>query len=322
VASAETSDGRMVQLYLDHEAAVEEAYERVLEWKARGWQAESGVDTFYDAPTPEQKEDAVATSIFNAWMGKYTDYTVDDEGIPGLGWPTGDTGRFRLLRRMIDGRGPGNPLSMGSYNPDTEESIYFDLRGTEALETSAEVSLLALVRGLEFLASPPTDPGQGGFGTEEMDGWLWGLRHWVKFESLLVAQFGLDDPLLAPIVDPLNISPNTFPLAESIPPGDPREDLPGFPRHADNLCVDAGNSGTNGESFDFGSGSVWRLVVALGGSGFEAYNVIPGGQSGIVDSPYFADQAKLWLGNEYLPIYLDPADIAGSALGRETFTGE
>jgi penicillin amidase len=319
-AGEDTPEARMVQLYQSNPAALEEAHDRISAWADRGWQAESGVSTFYHEPTPEQRQDAVATSIFNAWMGRYVGHTVGDEGIPGLGWPTGDTGRFRLLRRMLDGRGAGNPLDMGSFNPDTEESIYFDIQGTEPLETSAEVSLLALVDALEFLASEPTDPGRGGFGTTEMDAWLWGLRHWVKFDSLLVAQFGLDDPLLAPIVDPLTISPNTFPIADDIAPGDPREDLPGFPRPADNLCVDAGNSGTSGTSFDFGSGSVWRFVVALGGSGFEAYNIIPGGQSGIVDSPYFSDQAKLWLGNEYLPVYIEPADIAAAGLGRETFT--
>ena len=140
-------------------------------------------------------------------------------------------------------------------------------------------------------------------------------------QPLLAAQFGLDDPLLAPLIEPLNITPGTFPIAEGLSPDDPRAELPGFPRPADNLCVDAGNSGTDGLTFDYDSGSVWRLVVALGGeAGFEAYNVIPGGQSGLVDSEHFADQATLWLGNEYLPVWLGAEDVAAHAVRRETFS--
>ena len=140
----DTPEARVRDLYVADQERLDEAYDRVSAWQARGWPAASGVDTFYDAPTPDDRADAVATSIFNAWMGKYTDHTVGDEGIPGLGWPTGDTGRFRLLPHA---RWPrrDQPAPHGLVDRDRGPSPTF---GTPELETSVEVSLISLVQGL------------------------------------------------------------------------------------------------------------------------------------------------------------------------------
>jgi hypothetical protein len=83
--------------------------------------------------------------------------------------------------------------------------------------------------------------------------------------------------------------------------------------------ISAANSGTGGRDFDYGDGPTFRFVAALGDAGFEAYNVIPGGQSGLVDSDVFSDQAKLWLGNEAIPVPLEPAAVAAQAVRREVF---
>lgn len=297
--------------------AAAEAVSRVSAWMASGGWARSGVETFYDAPTDQDRADAVATTIFNAWMGRYVGRTVNDEGLPGLGWPTGDTGRFRLLTKMIEGRGADNPLELASWNPATEESVYFDDKLTPELETSAEVAILALVDALAFLRGPETEPGQGGFGTDDMDAWVWGMRHHVRFKSLLGDFFDADDPLLGRIIAPLDISPEDLPLAEGLTAADPRFGLPGFPRPGDHLGIDAANSGTGGSQFSFGSGSVYRWAVALGGSGFEAYNVLPGGQSGLTSSPHFADQAALWVGNDAMPLPIEPTKVAAVAVKRE-----
>jgi hypothetical protein len=250
-------------------------------------------------------------------MGRYVGRTVNDEGLPGLGWPTGDTGRFRLLTKMIEGRGPSNPLGLASWNPATEESVYFDDKLTPELETSAEVAIVALIDALAFLRGPETEPGQGGFGTDDMDAWVWGMRHHVRFKSLLGDFFDADDPLLGRIIAPLDISPEDLPLAEGLTADDPRFSLPGFPRPGDHLGIDAANSGTSGSQFSFGSGSVYRWAVALGGTGFEAYNVLPGGQSGLTSSPHFADQAALWVGNDAMPLPIEPTKVSEVAVKRE-----
>lgn len=319
-APTNLSLARAKTLYEDNEEAITQVMNRFEVWETRGWQAESGVETFYESPTADERQDAIATMIYNVWMGRFVSYTINDESIPGLGFPTSDTGRFRLLSKIIEGRGAGNPEALASWHPELQASIFFDIRSTDELEGWQEVAILSMVEALEWLESAPTGPGEGGFGTADQEEWLWGLRHWVRFNSLLGGFLGGDNPLFASLIAPLNITPETLPLAEDMEPGDPRADLPGFPRHSDHLNVDALNSGSGGGSFDSGYGSVWRLVVALGGEkGFEAYNVLPGGQSGIAETENFADQAALWLGNDYLEVYLDPEDVAGAALRREEF---
>ena len=48
-------------------------------------------------------------------------------------------------------------------------------------------------------------------------------------------------------------------------------------------------------------------------------NILPGGQSGLTDSPYYADQAALWLGNETWPMRTTVDQVIAGATGRETF---
>ena len=333
----DSADARILDLYSANAARIDEVATRIQDWAERGFQAESGVETFYHAPTPDEVQDAVATMIFNAWMKGYFTYTVNDEGLPGFGFPTGDTGRTRLLTRMLAHRSDSDPgpAVLASWNPETGESIYFDRIDTpDVVETSTEVAIQALVDALATLEGPPEEAGHGGFDTRDMNGWVWGLRHHVRMTSLLGDFFSVgDNPLFDSLIRPFNITPERLPLADTFAPDDPRADLPGFPRPCDNLCVDAANSGTGGSRYSATSGSVWRLVVALGGeAGFEAYNVIPGGQNGILpedaaasglsDPTTFTDQAALWLANDYLPVQLYPEDVAAAGERRSTFVGE
>ena len=315
----DTPDARLAALYSADSEAIEEAYDRLSDWDARGLQAESGVETFYASPSPDDVEDAVATMIFNAWVGRYMSRAIGDEGFRGLGHPTGDSGKTRLLDRMLASRGAGNPAGMASWNPDTEESAYWDdLSTSDTIETSPEIAVRAFVDALSFLRSAPTAPGEGGFGTDDMSAWLWGLRHRVRFDSVLGEFLGNDDSF-AFLTDTFAITPDRLPLAESMDFDDPRRDLDGFPRNADHLAVDAANTGFREARFTYGSGPVFRMVIALGPDGPEGVNVIPGGQSGLTSSPYFDDQAALWLGNQALPIQWTVDEVIAAATGRETF---
>ena len=302
---------------LDDPAATDarfaEVKARIEGWADRGFDAAAGVETFYLTPEADDAEDAVATSIFNAWIGRFISKTFDDEGWPGVFGPTGDTGRTRTLKRMLLGRGAGNPEGMASWNPDTEESAFFDVRGTPEIETSTGLALAALSDGLDFLESAPTAPGEGGFGTTNMDEWLWGLRHVARFESILGDFLSADDDF-GFVLDLFSIDTSVLPLDGAA------ADLQWFPRNGDHLNVDAGNSGFDGTDFSYGSGPVFRMVFALGPDGVEGYNVIPGGTNGRTDSPYFADQAALWLGNDALPVPITVEEVVAAGLSRETFT--
>lgn len=315
----DSADARLAALYHAHGDRLDAVETRLNAWIAGGAPAASGVETFYHRVEAGEAEDAVATMIFNAWVGRFNGAVFDDEGLPDV-WVSGGTnGRTRALKLFLDGRGDGNPNDLASFNPTTAESAFFDVLGTDEIETADEVMLSSLVGALDFLESP-ADGEDGGFGTAEMDAWLWGLKHLVTFDSLL-ADFLGDGGAYAFLVDQFSITTATLPLADSLASDDPRRVLEHFPRPGDNLAVDAANFGFNPNRFRYGSGPVFRMVWALGPDGVSGYNVLPGGQSALVDSPYFADQARLWLANDVMAMRFTVEEVIAGAAGHEVYSG-
>jgi penicillin amidase len=307
---------RLVDLYNADAERLDEAAARLDAWAAGGFEAASGVATFYEDPAGDDAEDSVATMIFNESKGHLSLIALDDEAIGGLYRTGGNSGRLGLLVRMIRGRGAGNPEGLASWDETTLESVYWDRLGTEAVERSDEVLISALIAGLDSLSGPSTGDGLGGFATEDMDQWRWGLRHMARFESVL-AEFLGSDGAFGALTAGFAITPDRLPLEEGMIPTDPRYRLPWFPRPGDTESVDAANTGFNRGSFSYGSGPVFRMVFALGPDAVEGYNVLPGGQSALTDSPYFDDQAALWLGNEAMRLRITVEDKVAGATTRE-----
>lgn len=307
--------GRLADLHAANAAELQMVAERLQAWSDAGFQAESGVATVYHQPTDAQRQDAVATMIFNAWLGPFMRRVWADEGLP---WRySGSRMQTRALVDYLANRGPENAMGHASWNPETGEAIWFDDLDTDVVERADEIILLALVEALSFLKSAPEAPGEGGFGTSDMDRWLWGLRHQVRFESLLAGFLGEDSGLSA-ILNMFSITTRKIPLTEDrLPREDPRFGLTWFPRPGDQWSVDAANPGFSGTRFTHGNGPVMRMVIALDAEGVEGVNIVPGGQSGLTDSPHFADQARLWLANETVPIRFSPEQVAEGATGRE-----
>ncbi|MBW2461334.1 MAG: penicillin acylase family protein [Deltaproteobacteria bacterium] len=293
---------------------------RIMAWRDGGHIADSGVETFYNTPVADTARDnAVATMLFNAWWGPFVRMALGDERLPsGTHTPTSGA-RMRVVTRMLDGRGPGNPLMLAEYNAATEESVFFDVLGTPEVETSQEIAMLAIDEALVFLRSESTGPGQGGFGNDDWDSWLWGLRHHGFFEALLGDFIDADDASFGFLLDMYSITPERIPLMADLPAGDPRANLPGFPKGGDNFTVDTANSGFGGRDFDYGSVSVWRMIITLRGDATTGENMMHAGESGRPATPAFDDQTFLWLGNEPSPMRLTPEQVVEGASARETF---
>ncbi len=170
-------DARLVAIFDGAKDKIEAAEARLKAWADDGYDTPGGVVTFYHPEVTEQElKDAAATMIYNAFQPRFVNLVWNDESMPG--WRhSGDRARFRGLRDFLAGRGADNPGDSASWDPETNEAVWFDVRGTEDVERSDELLLAALVDGLTWL--------EGDFETDDMSRWLWGLRHQAKFESLI-----------------------------------------------------------------------------------------------------------------------------------------
>lgn len=314
-ADAADSKGRQRALWSNHRARIDDAAARLRGWQARGLHAASGVDTFYDAPTDIDRLDAIATSIWNAWLAKAVNGLFVDEAIPGGAWPGSSRARqLKLLRDFLDGVGAGNPGKLASWNPDTLEPVFWDDATTPEVELRDEILIRGLVQALDLLAAPAgPDMRSGGFGSDNPADWLWGLKHFVRFESILAMAVSGD---MASIFEPFGITTKTLPLRGEERVTGLAGRLKGFPRPGDQFAVDAANFGF-GEDFSYGSGPVMRMAISIGAKGVSGYNVVPGGQSGLNDSPHYADQAAMWLANEALPMHFTVDAVVKHAERRE-----
>lgn len=134
----------------------------------------------------------------------------------------------------------------------------------------------------------------------------------------ILNSFAEDQPLVGTLARQFAINTSVLPLADELPEGDPRRGIQGFPRPGDLFGVDAANPSFYGNNFDYSDGPVMRMAFELLPDGtVRGRNVVPAGQSGLNDSPYFADQAALWLGNDALDVQWAPADVAAAAIYRE-----
>ncbi len=315
--TAGSPEERMAALYTANQAAFDEVATRMEAWRADDYPTPSGVDTFCSTSTEDTRRQSVATMIFAAWMPRMLQGVWSDEGIDGSVNPGGNW-ELRSFMQLYEHRGDA---ALPSHDPVTGESVFFDdIRTTDVVESSQEIGVRALAETLAFLSGPTDEDGQnGGFGTDDMSAWLWGLRHQVRFESLL-GDFVGDDPLVATVFRDFNITTERLPLADGLTEDDPRAALQWFPRPGDQYDVDAANPGFSGTRFTHRNGPVMRTVVALGPDGVEGYNTLPGGQSGDPESAHFDDRARNWLANETVPLRFSPEQVAEGAVSREVFT--
>ena len=310
-------EARLVAMYTADKDRLDAVTQRFSAWAESGYDARSGVDTFYNTSDEQGRADAVATMIFNAWLPRALEDTFGDENMNPAFRFSGSRRRAITLRRLLEGRGGDNPGALSSWNEATGESAFFDVLGTDEVERSHEVLLSSLSRSLDWLTAEPTARSEGGFGTADMDQWLWGLRHQVRFESVIADQLPPDSGF-GFLLDAFSINTNVHNIVDGpLDPMDPRRRLDWFPRPGDNYSVDAASPGFSGTRFTYGSGPVMRMVIGVKDGEVRGQNVVPGGQSGLVNSEFFADQARLWLGNETLPLRYTPSEVAEGATGRE-----
>ena len=241
-------------------------------------------------PTSDQVANSVSATIYSVWRGEVIANTIDATlQAVGLGDELpGSTTAWRALVNQLR----LFPLTQGQA---ASGLTYFNFPSAPDPASARDGVLLASLQiTLDRLAS---DEFASAFGNStDQNDYRWGELHTIVFSH--------------PLGDN---TPFSFPPAG----GDPIARAGGYE------AVDASSHsarGRNVDSFDFGSGPARRNVSLLAPTGPQAQEVVPGGRSGVFLSPFYTNQLRLWLVNDYLPLSIGEADASATAAETVVFT--
>lgn len=245
----------------------------------------------------EEKADAVATSIFAGFLTRLSRLTFADElAGTGIGVPGGADATKGLLHILedIDRDDPGFRVYTRGENG---ESSLWDNQLTPEVETRDEILLQALRDGLTYLRS--------SFRSNQMDDWLWGLIHQVRYQHFL-GQAGVGIFDLGPFA------------------------APGF-----RSTVNPAGFSLNANNLGFSSGPSMRFVVELDPAGIRAVNALPGGNHGdpggdandnrynqINPEIHYGDHVAGWINGETFTYRFRPNEVAAHARRKVRYVGE
>ncbi len=283
------------------DAAVAEAVGRLEEWD---FSTPTGIPQGYDPgddpsdlPQPSQEEisNSVAATIYALWRARFTvnviDATLERLGLDAFAPPTELA--LTALRNLLDGFEANQ--GVGSSGVD-----FFQVDDTVGPADARDTLILRSIReALDRLASDDLAPAFGN-STDQSD-FRWGYLHRIV----------LDHPLQGP-----------FNLPDGVNFGDLAPELPGLARAGGLGAVDASSHSARSQnlnSFMFGGGPSRRFVGELRPDGIRAYQILPGGQSGVLGSPRRDDQLGRWLTNRYHPLRLSAADVMADAASTLQF---
>jgi hypothetical protein len=252
----------------------------------------------FDTPTgisgtTQQVNDSIATSIYEGFaQALFQDVYKDKFAALGMTDPPGIVD-FNLVTSLL--KALEYPTETALYSPVRKQSMLFDKLSangggyTYTTRTVDQVMMESLQAGLDQLSS-------NVFKTADMTQWLWGNIHTLTFTNLL------------------NTAGNLFAGINLPSTGN------GYPRPGSNYTVDPGELGANDfqmnypTDYTYSSGPAIRFSVEMKPGNITAYNVLPGGESGLgtdLSKPpkHYGDQAAMWVANQEHPEWFYPKDI-------------
>ncbi len=263
----------------------------------------------FDTPTgisetTQQINDSIATSIYEGFaQALFQDVYKDKFAALGMTDPPGIVD-FNLVTSLL--KALEYPTETALYSPARNQSMLFDKlvpNGgggyTYTARTVNQVMMESLQAGLDQLST-------NVFKTADMTQWLWGNIHTLTFMNLL------------------NSAGNLFPQINLPSNGT------GYPRPGSNYTVDPGELGPNDfqmnypTDYTYSSGPAIRFSVEMKPGNITAYNVLPGGESGLgsdLSKPpkHYGDQAGMWVANQEHPEWFYPKDIIAHTESRTIF---
>ena len=294
-ATAEDAWPGLAQLAADE--GIQEAMGRLAEWDfstptgiAGGFDP-GGDPTGNSEPTQAQIAHSVAATIYSVWRGQVIQNTIDAT-LTAVGLGDALPGSQLAWRALV------NQLKLFPLTEGVAGSglSYFNVPEAPSKAAARDAVLLSsLADALELLASDEFAPAFAN--STDQDDYRWGKLHRVTFSH------------------PLGVAPFNVPAAGGFE--NVGEGLPGVARAGGFNAVDASSHSGRADTvngFTFSAGAARRNVATLAPSGPIAEEIIPGGRSGFLMSPFYTNQLRRWLVNDYLPLSIgEDAAIEASA---------
>jgi penicillin G amidase len=275
-----------------------EAVDRLQAWD---FTTPTGIPEGYDAadvngvpgpPSPEEISASVAATIYSVWRGQFIRQVVDAP-IGAMPKPP-DQQAVTALRNLLDRFAVMH--GVGASGMD-----FFPVPGVSNPDDRRDIAILgALTEGLDRLSG---DAFAEVFeGSTDQTGYRWGLLHRITFAHPLGSLFSIP------------------PAGGAFPP--PLGAIPGIPTDGGFGAVDASNHDARAETwtgFTFTNGPVNRFAAKAGAFGVRARSVWPGGTSGVLGSPFYANLLPLWLTNDTVPLLYRNSDLMRRTLSVTRF---
>lgn len=256
----------------------------------------SDVDGHLMPPSASEVQHSIAATIYSVWRGQAIRNGVDLT-LQGLGVPTPGSGEaIKALRHLVERDGIG--LSTIDFFGWAAAAGL-----TEASQRRDYVMLKSLADALDRLAGAPFAAAFAN--SSNQNDYLWGKLHRITFDGVAVG-------------GPYNI-PGATPGFPASFPG-----LPGLATDGGFGVVDASSHSARADSassFTFGSGPNRRYVGVPGtvpGS-IDAETSLPGGASGVLGSPYYANLLGRWLTNDTYPLRQGMGEVMQSLASQQFF---
>jgi len=281
---------------------VQEAVGRLADWD---FSTPTGLAQGYDpgspagggAPTQAEVANSVAATLYSVWRGQVIGNTIDatlealqlGDALPG------SSDALRAFHNQLASFDESGGFGASGIP-------FFNVEGAPDMASARDTVLLAsLAQSLELLASDEFAPAFGN--STDQDDYRWGKLHRIVFSHPLDS-------------DPFNV-PNGGGLSDLGP------DLPGVARAGGYQTVDAASHSTRADGlndFMFSSGPARRTVAEMTPGTPSVDEILPGGRSGVLVSPFYTNQLRLWLVNDHLPLSFGESGGQATAVDTTTFT--
>jgi penicillin amidase len=276
------------------DAGIAEAVGRLRAWNRS---TPTGIAQGYDAvdvpgalqpPSASEVQTSVAASIYAAWRSSVLS-TVINGSIAGLPAPD-DFDSLAALRNLLDNFATNGGIGVSGVD-------FFTAPGIGAPADRRDFVILKSVRtGLDMLATPAF------FGSPNQDDYRWGRLHRIEFTHPLGSVFSIP------------------PAGGAFPP--PLPGVRGIPTDGGFQTVDASSHNARGKApddFMFTVTSGHRMVAEADSDGMRVADIWPGGTSGVLGSPNYAQFLERWLTNEAVRTSLGHKEVKEVAASVQTF---